>query len=397
MPNPAPARKKAAGFILFERAFRPFFPGAALFAAIAIPLWIFTLETDLETLSGFSARDYHVHEMIFGYLGAVLAGFLFTAMPNWTGRPALAGTRLALVSALWLTGRLAVYTSASWPTAAAVIDASFLLTVSSLAWKDVIAGGSIRNMPVCLLVSLLAIANIAYDFSLLQSADTGWAERSALAIIATLISFIGGRVVPNFSGNWMKKNNISPLPSPFSTFDKAVLATTVVTLTSWILTPETSITGSLFSVTFFAHALRLLRWRGWQTTTEPLVLILHIGYLWLVLWFGLTGMAILSPAIFSISSALHALTAGAIGTMTMAIMTRAILGHSGRKLSAGRITRIIYALITAGAFVRVFAQSFTLDFMLATAISGTLWSAGFLLFAFTYGPYCLSPKNPSQQ
>ena len=393
MPSPAPAHKEYTGFILFERAFRPFFPGAALFAALAIPLWILTLETDLETPSGFLARDYHVHEMIFGYLGAVLAGFLFTAMPNWTGRPALAGTRLALVSALWLAGRIAVFTSASWPMAAVVIDASFLLTVSILAWRDVIAGGSIRNMPVCLLVSLLAIANVAYDFSLLQGFDTGWAERSALAIIATLISLIGGRVVPNFSGNWMKKNNIAPLPSAFSTFDKAVLVATIITLTSWILAPETSLTGYLFAATFFAQAARLLRWRGWQTMAEPLVLILHIGYLWLVLWFGLTGLALLSPASFSTTSALHALTAGAIGTMTTAIMTRAILGHSGRKLSAGPATRIIYSLIVAGAFMRVFAESLTLDFMLSTAISGTLWSAGFLLFALVYAPYCLSPKS----
>ena len=395
MTSPAPSRKEYTGFILFERAYRLFFPGAALFAAIAIPLWVFILKTGMETPSGFLARDYHVHEMIFGYLGAVLAGFLFTAMPNWTGRPALPGIHLALLSALWLAGRIAVLTSASWPMATAVLDASFLLAVSGLAWKDVIAGGSIRNMPVCLLVSLLAIANIAYDFARLQGSDTAWAERSALAIIAILISLIGGRVVPNFSSNWMKKNNISPLPSPFSTFDKAVLAATAITLTSWIITPETSLTGYLFSVTFFAQAARLFRWRGWQTTSEPLVLILHIGYLWLVLWFGLTGLAVLSPDMFSVSSALHALTAGAIGTMTMAIMTRAILGHSGRKLSAGRITTIIYTLIVAGAFVRVFAQSFTLDFILSTAISGTLWSAGFLLFALTYGRYCLSRKKPS--
>ncbi len=395
MASPAPTRKEDTGFIMFERAFRPFFPGAALFAAIAIPLWILSLETDLETPSGFSPRDYHVHEMIFGYLGAVLAGFLFTAMPNWTGQPALAGSRLALLSALWLAGRIAIFTSASWPTAAAVIDAGFLLSVSTLAWKDVLTGGSARNMPVCLLVSLLAIVNITYHYALLQGADTAVVERSALAIIAILISLIGGRVVPNFSGNWMKKNNISPLPSPFSSFDIAVLIAIIITLTSWIIIPEASLTGYLFSVAFLAQALRLLRWRGWQTTAEPLVLILHIGYLWLVLWFGLTGLAILSPDLFSVTSALHALTAGAIGTMTMAIMTRAILGHSGRKLSAGPTTRIIYALIIAGTLVRVFAQSFSLDFMVATAISGTLWSSGFLLFALTYGSYCLSRKKPS--
>lgn len=389
------AGKGNDGFILFERAYRVFFPGAALFAGIAIPLWVIAFQTGMEIPSSFTARAYHAHEMIFGYLGAVLSGFLFTAMPNWTGRPALAGIRLGLLAALWLSGRIAIVTSASWPLAAALIDAGFLVIVAALAWREVILGGSIRNMPVCLLVSLLALTNIAFDLAQLTGFDTEWVIRAALGVIAVLISLVGGRVVPNFSANWMRKNKLSPLPAPFSLFDKATLAATIITLASWSAVPEIKLTGYLFTAIFIAHALRLFRWRGWQTTSESLVFILHIGYLWLTLWFGLTALAILSPDMFSASSALHALTAGAIGTMTMAIMTRAILGHSGRTLHAGPATLIIYMTITAGAFLRVFAEILPFDYVSIVTLSGTLWAGGFILFVLTYGPYCLAKRKPA--
>jgi len=392
MSNPSPAFKEYNGPILFERGYRPFFLGAALFAGVAIPFWVISLKMGLDIPTGFSGRNYHIHEMIFGYLGAVLAGFLFTAMPNWTGQPALAGIRLGLLSALWLAGRIAILTSASWPITAAVIDATYLVIVGSLAWRDVVIGGSVRNMPVCFIVSLLAVANISYHVLHLQSLDTAWIERAALGLIAVLISLVGGRVVPNFSGNWMRKNKLTPLPAAFSTFDKVVIASTIVTVISWVAIPEERVTGYLFACLFIGHATRLFRWRGWKTMTEPLVFILHMGYLWLVLWFGLSGLALLVPDIFSNSNALHALTSGAVGTMTMAIMTRAILGHSGRKLHAGGATQLIYALITAGALIRVFAESFGLDYMMTLSISGTLWAAGFILFALVYGPYCFS-KN----
>ncbi len=393
MASPPAFNKGYDGFILFERGYRPFFLGAALFAGIAIPLWILTLSSGIELSSGLSPRDIHAHEMIFGYLGAVLAGFLFTAMPNWTGRPALAGMRLGLLAALWLAGRIAIFTYAAWPVAAVIIDASFLVAVAALAWRDVILGGSIRNQPVCLLVSLLAATNIAYDFAQIQGYETEWVIRSALGIIAVLISLVGGRVVPNFSSNWMRKNNFTSLPAPFSTYDKMTIALTILTVTGWIVAPDEKLTGALFSATFLAHAVRLFRWRGWQATAEPLVLILHIGYLWLTLWFGLTGLAILSPETFTPSSALHALTAGAIGTMTMAIMTRAILGHSGRTLTAGRATQFIYALITSGAFLRVFAETLAFNYTITVTLSGILWAGGFILFAITYGRYCLSEKK----
>ncbi len=393
MATPASAHKQYDGLILFERAYRPFFLGAALFAGFAIPLWLLALKSGLEIPSSFAAREYHIHEMIFGYLGAVLAGFLFTAMPNWTGRPALARIRLALLSALWLAGRIAVITSAAWPLAAAVIDASFLVAVASLAWSCVIKGGSRRNMPICLLVSLLAATNIAYDIAQLQDFETAVIIRSALAVIAVLLSLIGGRVTPSFSTNWMRRNKFASLPTAFGTFDKITIAATIITVTVWIAMPDAKITGVLFAAVFIAHMVRLLRWRGWQATAEPLIFILHIGYLWLALWFGLSALAILSPETFSPSNAVHALTSGAIGTMTMAIMTRAILGHSGRRLHADRATQTIYALIVTGAFLRVFSETLAFNYDLTITLSGSLWAGGFILFAITYGPYCLTRRK----
>lgn len=391
----AAAEKQYTGPVLFERGYRTFFLGAGIFAGFAIPLWIVALKTGMEIPTSFSARDYHVHEMIFGYLSAVIAGFLLTALPNWTNRPAIDGLRLALLSALWVCGRIAIITSASWPLTAAIVDASFLVVVAAVAWREVLAGGNIRNIPICLMVSLVALANITYHVVQLDGADTAWVERLALGIVTILIALVGGRVIPAFSTNWMKQNDISPLPVPFSLFDKTALLATVITIISWVFMPERELTGYLFSALFVLHVIRMFRWRGWQTFGEPLVLILHVGYMWLPIWFGLTGLAILAPDIFSTSSALHALTAGTVGMMPMAIMTRAILGHSGRKLTASRATQMIYVLIFCGALLRVFAETLPFDYLSVVTASGTLWAGGFVLFVFVYGRYCLSKKITS--
>lgn len=388
----ATVEKAYSGPVLFERGYRTFFLGAGLFAGFAIPLWIVALRTGIEIPTAFSVRDYHIHEMIFGYLSAVIAGFLLTALPNWTGRPAIVGWRLALLSALWICGRIVVITSASWPMAAAMVDTSFLVVVAAVAWREVLAGGNIRNVPICLMISLVALANITYHVVQLDGADTAWVERLALGIVTILISLVGGRVIPAFSTNWMKQNDISPLPVPFSLFDKIALLATVITIISWIATPEIELTGYLFSILFVVHVIRMYRWRGWQTFGEPLVLILHVGYMWLPIWFGLTGLAILAPELFSTSSALHALTAGTIGMMPVAIMTRAILGHSGRKLTANPATQMIYVLIFCGALLRVFAEVLPFDYLSVVSASGTLWAGGFILFVFVYGRYCLSEK-----
>lgn len=377
------------GLGLFERGFRPFFFGAAAFAAVALPVWLGLLVLGWTLPTYLSARDWHVHEMIFGYIAAVLAGFLLTAIPNWTGRLPVAGRPLMLLAGLWLAGRIAMAVSAVAPVVCAAIDAGFLIALAGLAWREILAGKKIRHAPICVLLTLLALANAGFHVAALGDVDRAVAERAALAVIAFLISLIGGRIVPSFSRNWMAQAGITALPAPFGHVDRASLAATGVALIAWVSAPEHTVTATLLGVGGILVALRLTRWRGWTTLKEPLVLILHVGYAWLPVWMVLTAARIIWPDLIDASTALHALTAGAIATMTVAVMTRATLGHSGRPLTADRLTTAIYILVVAGAALRILTPFLPFDYTLLLTAAGLLWSAGFALFAIGYAPIFL--------
>ena len=389
MARSAETMRNHQGLVLFERGFRPFFPAAGFYAALAMTLWLGQLVLGWETGGFLAGRDLHVHEMLFGYMGAVLAGFLLTAIPNWTGQLPVAGRPLMALVLLWLSGRVMMLTPGWGPEVAMLVDGAFLVTLAAIAWREVLAGGNTRNLPVCILVSLFALANLAFHALSLGNNDTGWAERLGLGTIALLLPLIGGRITPGFTRNWMAKHNITPHPAPFSRFDSSLLMLTAAGLALWIVLPDEQVTGLVFFALATGHALRLARWRGWASLWEPLVAILHLGYAWLPVWFALAGLVIVWPELIDGPAATHALTAGAIGTMTIAVMSRAILGHSGRPLHAGRLTVAIYALIVSGALLRVAAPLLPLDGTMAIFLSGALWAAGFALFAATYARYCL--------
>jgi len=380
------------GPALFERGFRPLFLGAGIFAGLALPLWLVQFSLGWQTPSFLSARDFHVHEMIFGYFAAVVSGFLLTAVPNWTGRLPVAGRPLVLLSGLWLAGRLAMFFSSLWPLAAAFIDVLFLLAMACILCREVIAGRHYRSIPICALIALLASANIAFNGLALSGNDTQWAERPALALVVLFISLIGGRVVPSFTRNWMVRQQLSPLPTAFSRYDKILLALNLAALALWIAYPAALVSGISLAILSLGHLIRLARWRGVATFSEPLLAILHIGYLWLPLWFALTALAIIAPQFAAPSAATHALTAGAIGTMTIGFMTRIILGHSGRPLTAGPATTLIYGLVIVGALLRIAAPYLPFDYVSVIVASGCLWSVGFWLFVAIYGPICLAPR-----
>jgi uncharacterized protein involved in response to NO len=391
MTMPTEGGRAYRGPTFLDRGFRPFFFGAGVFAAIAVPIWVAMLGLGLEVPSYLVPRDWHIHEMIFGYVAAVVAGFLLTAVPNWTGRLPVAGRPLAALFGLWLLGRIAMalsgLTDLSFaPLAAAIVDAAFLVALAAVAAREVAAGKNIRNLPICGLVALLAAANIGFHWMALHDGDTGLFQRLALAVIAALITLVGGRIVPSFSRNWMVKAGLKTLPAPFDIFDKAAMLIAVVALLAWIGFPETTIGAALFALGAIALAVRVLRWRGWTTFGDHLVLILHVGYAWLPIWFGLMALHGFRPDFIDNSTAMHALTAGAAGTMTIAVMTRASLGHSGRALTADRLTSIVYALIVLGATARVLMPFLPLGYMPALSAAGLLWSAGFGLFAIGYGP-----------
>lgn len=374
------------GPALFSYGFRPFFLLAALWPAFTVPVWTLSYLGFID----FAARDWHVHEMLFGYLAGVVAGFLLTAVPNWTGRLPVVGAPLMTLCGLWLAGRLAMLFESELGALAAIIDALFLFALAGVVWREVLAGRNLRNLPVCVLVSLFALANVAFHLRTPAPEGVQLGERLALCVAAMLIAFIGGRIVPSFTRNWMARAGMKSEPAAQDWFDSTALALTALALVLWLAAPTASAAGFALCAAGAALLVRLVRWRGWRTGGEALVAILHIGYLWLAF-----GMALFSLSAFGVvtpSAGIHALAAGAIGVMTLAVMTRATRGHTGRALHASWGTQIIYWLVNLGALGRV-ASALWPDHQLALlAGSACLWSAAFALFALIYGPMLLSAR-----
>ena len=390
-------RRAYTGPALFSFGFRPFFLGATLFAGLAVPLWMAAFAHGAALGPDGDALAWHAHEMIFGFVGAVVAGFLLTAVPNWTGRAPVMGMPLALLFGLWFAGRTAMALPA--PGAAGrLVDTLFLIALALTIGREVFAGRNWRNLPVWGLVTLFAAANICWHAEALGALtySPGIGKRLALAVLTLLMSFIGGRIIPSFTTNWMKKQKLHPEPAPFGRFDQLVLWATIVAMVMWVGWPEAAQTGVMLAVAAALHLGRLLRWQGWRTGSEPLVLILHIAYGWIVVALAILAANVFVPGLFGGASALHALTAGAIGQLTLAVMTRASLGHVGRPLTADRPTVIIYALVFAGAVLRLVLPFTPLGYVLGASIAGTVWAAGFLLFAVHYGPMLAGRRPPTR-
>ena len=383
----------AASPPLLRGGFRPFFLGGALWALAVIVLFILGLSGTATLPSALDLIGWHRHEMLFGYLGAVIAGFLLTAIPNWTGRLPIAGAPLAALAGLWLAARLAVLCSAivGMPVAAA-LDVGFLLALAFVGAREVLAAKN-RNLPVVAMVVLLALAD-GLDSAEAMGAPlpAGIGSRLAIALIVTMIGLIGGRIVPSFTRNWLAKQGAQrALPAQPTRFDLAVLALTAVALIAWTLMPGARSSGFALLLAGGAQAVRLARWQGYRAGREPIVLILHIAYLWVPIGLALLGLSILTSSVQA-SAALHALTAGAMAGMTIAVMTRATLGHTGRELVASPLTVALYLLVTLAAAVRVAAPLLPIDYLTAIHVAAAAWIAAFALFLLAYGPMLLSPR-----
>lgn len=372
---------------ILQGGFRPFFLGGALWAVIALTLWLFALTLGYAPSNVFSAIAWHRHEMLFGFVGAVVSGFLLTAIPNWTGRLPIAGGPLAALFGLWLGGRLVplLGIDMGW-LLPALIDGGFYLTLAALAAREVIAAGN-RNVPIVLVVALFGFADLA-DHAVAAGliADTGLGVRAGIALIVVLISLIGGRIVPSFTRNWLAKHRPGGvMPGQPTGFDKAVLAATVLAMLGYVVLADDPLLGwALVAVAAF-QAVRLARWQGYRCAVDPIVLILHIGYAWIPVGIALLGASMVGFAVPP-SAAIHALTAGAMGTMILAVMTRATLGHTGRALHADGWTIAIYVLITTGALLRVSASLQVIDYTIGMRGSAVAWGGAFALFVISYGP-----------
>lgn len=375
--------------------FRPFFLAAGLWSATALALWVMMFASGASLPSRFDPLAWHIHEMLFGYVMAAIAGFLLTALPNWTGRAPVGGAPLAFLCGLWLLGRIACLCSALLPAWLAVaFDLSFPVLLVEIVGHEIVAARNWRNLPILAPVTILAIANFWMHLEaigLVRPSGFGW--RLGLVAILVLISVIGGRIVPSFTRNWLIQQRSPNLPQPARrALDRAALGLLHAGLFGWVFLPGFRPIGGLLLLAAVLNLWRLLRWRGAAAAAEPLLLVLHVGYGWLVLGAALLGLAMLDPAL-PLGAAIHALTAGAIGTMTLAVMTRATRGHTGRRLAADRITMLIYGLVTLAAAARVAAAMIPAWIMPLLLVAAVLWIGAFGIFVLAYGPMLLLPRT----
>lgn len=378
---------------LLRGGFRPFFLGGAAWALVAIGLWMLSLAGAIDLPSAFAPLAWHRHEMLFGYLGAVIAGFLLTAVPNWTGRLPIAGPRLAALAGLWLAGRLAMLFSAHvGALTAMVLDAGFLGALTFMIGREVLAAKN-RNMPVVVAASLFTLADVLDHAEAMELAipeGLGW--RLGFAVVLLLIALIGGRIIPSFTRNWLARQGAKEgLPGQPTRFDFIAIGAMALALAAWALFPQARAGGGLLALAGLLQFIRLARWSGYRTLREPLVLILHVSFLWLPLGLLLMGGSFFIWCI-PFSAALHLLSAGAMASMTLAVMTRASLGHTGRELRADGATQAIFALVTTGALVRFAAPALPVDYTGALHLAGTLWGGAFLLFLIAYAPKLIGPR-----
>lgn len=319
-------RRMAAAHPFLRGGFRPFFFGAALWGIIALALWPCSLAGLLQLPTRFDPVAWHRHEMLFGFVGAAVAGFFLTAIPNWTGRLPIARKPLLALFGLWAAARIALLLSGSIGLIPAIVlDVGFFATLTTVGAREVLAAKN-RNLPVVAMALLFTCADAA-DYAANAGVIPDMAWQLAILLIVVLISIVGGRIIPSFTRNWLaKRGHRTGLPTQPAAFDLLVIAGTAICLLFWIFTPADRLTGVLLMLAAALQLLRLVRWAGWRTTSDPLVLILHIGYLWIPTGLLLLGLSILSAAVPR-SAAVHALTAGAMTTMVLAVMTRATLGR----------------------------------------------------------------------
>ena len=387
------------GHAFFSGGFRPFFLTSALFSIIAIGLWLGDLLAYISLDTALASVDWHRHEMLFGYSSGVIAGFLFTAVPNWTGRLPVVGWPLIWIYALWLAGRFAMLFGAAVPyEIIALIDAAFLPVLAVVIGREIISGKNWRNMKVLIPVSIFGLANIWFHIQMIMDATGVAPIRLGFGAVLALLMIVGGRVIPSFTRNWLARQGPGKLPVPFNKYDNILERASIVILVLWAFLDYIPPFFQPFIVVVFAalgtaHVVRIWRWAGHRTFLNPLLAVLHIFYAFVPAGFFVlsAGMILDDPAI--IIGALHVFGIGGVGGLTLAIMMRASLGHTGRKLATDQIMNVAMIAVFLSVSLRVVGALWP-QFDWAIIASGTCWIIGFGIFCMRIGPWLLLPRPP---
>jgi uncharacterized protein involved in response to NO len=387
----APSEHSHASALL-AKGFRPFFLLAALFAVVAVPLWLFVVHGTVATPPYLDPTTFHAHEMLHGYTVAVLAGFLLTAVANWTQRETATGPRLLALTSLWIAGRVAMLASGTLtPVVVAALDLSFLPALIFVLARPLLAANSRRNWVMLGILGALWLANAAVHLGALGWLSEGVGRRAnaaALNLIAFVTLLMAARIFPMFTKNATGVTSIRSLPR----LDRAALAALLLAAVLELLVPSSRGTGVMFGAAGLLAMARSARWGARHAWRNPLLWSLHVGHAWLCLGLLLRGASILGAPLLR-SLAIHALTVGAVGGLTLGMMARVALGHTGRMLVAPRAMLVAFLAVNLAALVRCFGPLvMPADYMKVITVSGCLWALAFMIFLFTYTPVLLRPR-----
>jgi len=387
-----PRGMSRTGTVLFSYGFRPFFLGSAVWAIISIVLWAAFLSRGLPIAQDYGSLYWHAHEMLFGFAPAVLAGFLLTAIPNWTGRLPIAGRPLMMLFGVWVAGRLALLASGQIGiSVAAAVDSMFLPLMLVLCTREVVAGRKWKDLKVIAGLAALTVANICFHVQVVAGVNPELPIRLGLGAYTLLITIVGGRILPSFTRNWINQFGRTDFPTPYNRFDSTAIIAGAIALLCWAIAPFSIVAGILGAIAAVLNAIRLIRWRGWTTWKEPILLVLHIAYAFVPLGFAAIALGVIG---LSQVAVIHIFAIGTISLMMLAVMTRASRGHTGRKLQASRTTIIGYALLVLAALVRPMADIFpdhSDPILMAAAVT---WVLAFGVFAFEYAPFLCAERKP---
>jgi len=374
-------------FSLFNLGFRPFFLGGALSAAVLLIVWLYLLSSGKAVHYYQTSALWHSHEMLFGYTAAVIAGFLLTAVRNWTNIQTLYGWKLALLFILWFSARVSAFLPESLGWLIAIIDLSFFPVLALSLALPIIRSGNFRNLVFIPILVILFIANLLIHGELHQFTE-GTLETGielALFMVILLITIIGGRVIPFFTQRGVPGVECSKF---------VLIEKTIIPLTGgWVLMNFTDQASFIAGLSFILAASQIMRVYGWFTPavlSVPLLWVLHFSYLFIPIGLALYGLSMFD--IVSRSSAFHALTVGAIGGMTLGMMARVSLGHTGRTLTANKSMVLAFGIMLLAAFIRCSVGILPLDYMTAIYLSGGLWIFSWLLFLATYAAILIQPR-----
>lgn len=385
-----PGAHRAHGWAFLRLGFRPFYMGAALFSMVAVPVWVLAWLGWLQWTPAIAPMWWHAHEMLFGFVAAVVMGFLMTAGKAWTGLPTPRGPALGALALVWLAARVALW----WVPYGiyAALDFVLLPMVALILLRLLLRAGNRRNLPIAGLLGLMALSNGVF-----HAAVMGWLDLSPqvalyamLSLVVLLESVMAGRVIPGFTMSAIAGIEIKPL----AWLERWVMFCTGTGLVLWIFAPPNlaPLTALVLAGAAFLHGLRQSRWSPWACLTRPMLWVLQLAYAWFPVGLGLLSLAMWGWV--SISAGVHALAVGATGLLIMGMITRTARGHTGRMIQASKREVTAFGLLVFAAFARVVWPLVVPQQMtLAVMVSATAWALAFFIYAITYGPWLVQTRK----